>query len=364
MTNMIQFRTVLLLLLGLGSCAVCAQVPSAATYSIRTAAEVTALIPYTTVIVPGDGTNTVTVIQQPAHGSVSYPTTFAGSGQQFSYEPAAGYVGLDSFYYRVTDQSGDVSFGLISINVGNIPAAATADDLVVQAGVTSFLDILFNDTGFADPVSFSITQQPVHGSLIVDLPDPLWQWLIGVSYTPDPGYTGPDQFQYQIGDGIDQGTATVMLTVSPDTDGDGLLDLFDNCPAVANPDQRDSDGDGAGNVCDTDDDNDGLVDTLDNCTLVSNTAAGTVPNSPAVLKYQLDSDADGYGNVCDADLNNSGLVTSSDYTILRGVLNEIYSSSANAAKSDLNGSGMVTSSDYGILRNRLNAAPGPSGLHP
>ena len=35
---------------------------------------------------------------------------------------------------------------------------------------------------------------------------------------------------------------------SLDTDGDGIIDFHDNCTLVANTDQRDSNGDGIGNV--------------------------------------------------------------------------------------------------------------------
>jgi len=34
-----------------------------------------------------------------------------------------------------------------------------------------------------------------------------------------------------------------------DTDGDGVLDINDNCPTVVNPSQEDDDGDGVGNAC-------------------------------------------------------------------------------------------------------------------
>jgi hypothetical protein len=50
----------------------------------------------------------------------------------------------------------------------------------------------------------------------------------------------------------------------PDADGDGVPDSVDNCPNVANPDQADLDGDGAGNACDTDDDGDGVSDAIEN----------------------------------------------------------------------------------------------------
>ena len=41
------------------------------------------------------------------------------------------------------------------------------------------------------------------------------------------------------------------LSSSTDSDGDGILDQYDNCPTVSNPDQTDTDSDGIGDACDT-----------------------------------------------------------------------------------------------------------------
>ena len=46
-----------------------------------------------------------------------------------------------------------------------------------------------------------------------------------------------------------------------DTDGDGVVDFYDNCPKISNPDQSDKDGDGIGDLCDTDNDLPVLVTT-------------------------------------------------------------------------------------------------------
>src|SRR5690606_25863240 len=74
--------------------------------------------------------------------------------------------------------------------------------------------------------------------------------------------------------------------LNADTDADGIRDIDDNCPLIANPGQEDSDGDGKGDVCDSDidSDGDGISDDLDNCPNQSN------PN-------QGDLDNDGIGNV-------------------------------------------------------------------
>jgi hypothetical protein len=60
-----------------------------------------------------------------------------------------------------------------------------------------------------------------------------------------------------------------------DTDQDGVTDLSDNCPNVANANQIDADLDGLGDAC-------------DNCPQESNAD-------------QEDVDGDGFGAACDSD---------------------------------------------------------------
>ena len=48
-----------------------------------------------------------------------------------------------------------------------------------------------------------------------------------------------------------------------DADGDGICEVDDNCPIIANSGQADGDSDGAGDACDSDDDGDGVADDGD-----------------------------------------------------------------------------------------------------
>ncbi|MBV1787956.1 thrombospondin type 3 repeat-containing protein [Marinobacterium sp. D7] len=86
--------------------------------------------------------------------------------------------------------------------------------------------------------------------------------------------------------------------VVPDSDGDGIEDAVDNCVTTYNPRQTDLDGDGLGDLCDSDDDNDGLDDIGDNCRYLFN------PD-------QADINGDGFGDACvDPDMQKLYAITS------------------------------------------------------
>ena len=73
-----------------------------------------------------------------------------------------------------------------------------------------------------------------------------------------------------------------------DADGDEWADALDNCPADANADQADRDGNGVGDACNGAEDADGdeWADALDNCPAVPNPT-------------QADGDGDQIGDACD-----------------------------------------------------------------
>ena len=88
-----------------------------------------------------------------------------------------------------------------------------------------------------------------------------------------------------------------------DLDSDGILDLLDLCPTVADlvgdvAAQADLDGDLVGNACDIDLDGDSITNVADLCPSVLDPLGNVLT--------QADLDGDSLGDACDLDLDGDG----------------------------------------------------------
>jgi hypothetical protein len=94
----------------------------------------------------------------------------------------------------------------------------------------------------------------------------------------------------------------------------------------------------------SDQDGDGIADELDNCVLVANVD-------------QRDTNGDAYGNLCDGDLDDSGFVNFADLALFRAVFGTV------DPHADFDGSGLANFADLARFRTMFGSAPGPSGYH-
>ena len=101
----------------------------------------------------------------------------------------------------------------------------------------------------------------------------------------------------------------------------------------------------------TDSDSDGVPDTNDNCTNVAN-GPNTFPAGDP--RIQRDSNGDGFGNLCDPDFNNDGVVDAFDIPLFRTAFGSA------APDEDLNGDNIVDAFDIPIFRTLFGQAPGAS----
>jgi gliding motility-associated-like protein/uncharacterized repeat protein (TIGR01451 family) len=149
---------------------------------------------------------TYVVSTAPEHGTV-----VINPDGSYTYTPATGYNGPDSFVTTVCDDKGACTTATVDITVTpkpNNPPVATATPIVTPQDTPVNGTVTASDPD-GDPVTYTVTTPPVHGTVVIN-PDGTY------TYTPTAGYNGPDSFVTTVCD--DKGactTATVDITVTP-----------------------------------------------------------------------------------------------------------------------------------------------------
>ena len=145
--------------------------------------------------------------------NVSHGSLTLNADGSFSYTPAAGYSGTDSFTYTATDghatsASAKVIFLVYSVPVANPVNYGTFEEQTLQVSAEN--GVLATDSD-ADGLPLSAQlfgPGPSNGQLTLDSDG-------SFSYTPNPGFSGTDTFYYTATDGYaTSAPALVTITVA------------------------------------------------------------------------------------------------------------------------------------------------------
>jgi len=123
-------------------------------------------------------------------------------------------------------------------------------------------------------------------------------------YDPDEVFDGNHAGPY--------GLVAIGQDCPQDSDGDGWVDPFDNCPDDFNPDQQDVDADGAGDQCDSDHQGSSAVSGADGSITLSDETGDITFDGATAEAYRtvtIEDDAAGVGTTTVTAEGNHGWVT-------------------------------------------------------
>ncbi len=169
-----------------------------------------------------------------------------GADGSFSFTPATGFVGVDTFSYQIIDFFGEQASASAFVTVtdphvvGNSMPVATDDHYSTTPDTTLTVSgadgMLVNDVDVdGDPLSSIIPAVPygsasLHGGTVTGTPDG------GFSYTPPAGFVGEDEFVYEVMDESPESfdVGTVRITVAAATAE--VIDGRDGTEGAGDPD--------------------------------------------------------------------------------------------------------------------------------
>lgn len=172
---------------------------------------------------PGQ-TLTASLVSNPSNGTV----TFNPNGT-YTYTPNAGFIGTDQFVYKACDNgtpqlcaNATVSINVYGSEFSNLPPVANADLFTRTPSGPATGNVLTNDKdpeGGVLTINTTPVVGPSNGTVVINSDGTF-------TYTPNSGYTGPDQFVYEVCDNFTpKACSQAVVFIIPKLVAKGTADL-------------------------------------------------------------------------------------------------------------------------------------------
>ncbi len=188
-----------------------------------------------------------TPVTEPQYGTV---VINSDGTYTYTHSPDAALIADDFFEYEITDSDGLTDTARVTIKVlvdsngpDNDAPVAGSDSILTTTGVTATGNLLSNDidpNGDALMINTTPVIAPTNGSIRINADGRF-------VYTPDPGFVGNDEFQYEVCDPSGSCVvATVRVTIfnQPPEAVDDELVIRSTVPTTGQAFVNDSDPDG------------------------------------------------------------------------------------------------------------------------
>ena len=143
-----------------------------------------------------------------------YPTGHAEFDATTGFENILpGNVETSSITYTISDGNGGTATATVTVTIrGTNDAPVAIDDSAsVNEDESVIIDVLANDTDANGNALTVVSASAQNGTVVVNVDGTL-------TYTPNADFNGQDTLNYTISDGLDETSATVGITVSPQND--------------------------------------------------------------------------------------------------------------------------------------------------
>lgn len=173
---------------------------------------------------------TYTILINPNNGVLT------GRAPNLTYHPNFGYVGLDSFIFKVNDGQSDSNNSVVSIRVTPIinNSVPTANPVTVTTDVNTPIAItLMGSDPDGDTLTYILFSNPGQGTLTGIVPN--------LNYQPNTDFIGTDLFFYAVNDGkAFSSLALVDITITSVANNPPIANAGSDLSLVVNPDGSNS----------------------------------------------------------------------------------------------------------------------------